>query len=55
MYVNKGTLNISVRNINEFNELLKKADEQSKELRFTIDRLKSFDLKIEFENKKETI
>ena len=55
MYVNHGTLNISVRNIEEFDRLLKKADEQAKELNFTIDKLKSFELKIDFENKKETI
>lgn len=55
MYVNHGTLNISVRNINEFERLLRDADEQAKQLKGTIDRLKSFELKIEFENKKETI
>lgn len=55
MYVNHGTLNISVRNIDEFDRLLKKADEQAKDLNFTIEKLKTFELKIDFENKKETI
>lgn len=54
MYVNNGTLNISIRNISEFNKLLKDAEEQEKQLHETINKLKNFDLKIDFENKKET-
>lgn len=54
MYVCQGTLNISIRNIDEFEMLLKKAEEQEKQLHQTIERLKNFDLKIDFENKKET-
>lgn len=54
MYINHGTLNISVRNISEFKQLLRDAEEQEKQLHNTINQLKSFDLKIDFENKKET-
>ena len=54
MYVNQGTLNISVRNITEFKRLLRDAEEQEKQLHETINRLKNFELKIDFENKKET-
>lgn len=42
-----GILRIDVRNIPEFNELIKQADKEFKELEKTINRLKNFEIEFE--------
>jgi len=42
-----GTLRIDVRNIPEFNELIKQADKEFKALEKTINRLKNFEIEFE--------
>ncbi|WP_302626776.1 hypothetical protein [uncultured Eubacterium sp.] len=45
---NKGILNISVTNINEFKDLIEKATKEAHQLNETIDRLNTFHLQVEF-------
>lgn len=48
-----GRLNISVTNLTEFEKLIEQAKEEAEHLRQTIDRLQYFDLKIDFNIKRE--
>ena len=49
-YEHLSMLFVSVTNIAEFNELLKKAKKQADELNDTIHQLEEFDLKIKFDS-----
>lgn len=49
MYTNENKLMVSVRNIPEFNALLKKAQEEAEQLNSTIAQLSRFDLVVAFE------
>lgn len=47
-YVMNGKVYVSVNNIEEFKELVDKANEQAKQLNDTINKINNFDLEVEF-------
>lgn len=44
----RGTLRIDVRNLKEFEDLIQQAQNEADQLKKTIDKLRLFDLEIEF-------
>ncbi len=54
MYTDKGSLFISIRNLEYFKELIERAKRQTAELEKTICELSNYNLNIHFETKKET-
>lgn len=46
---NKARLNISVTNLAEFKELIRQAEKEADQLQKTVNRLKQFELHIDFE------
>lgn len=48
-WVNEKVVNISVTNINEFKELMNRANKEVRQLKETISELENFDIKFEFD------